>query len=255
MAIGLTAALDTVSVPPRVVLTVSGAGAATTATIVCNEGVVRPVRGAEPVNVSGGVAVAFDYEARRDITLTWTVTASTGTAISNSVIVPSNNQVLLLHPGNPSLSVYINGDPIPSMSTDMQSAVYSPPGRPEAVYFSTGSDSEKGSIRCWTGSFVETQALKTLLRSGYPVRLLAPAAYMDSAPYLGILTTTTDRMSRLAWDQTRWTSATFQVVTRPISALQLFWTYAQLNPLYATYAAMNTAYTGKTYLDVSIGPA
>lgn len=256
MAVSLTATLDTVSVPPRVVLTVAGAGAAVSATIVCNEGTVRPVRGAEPLTLSGGGGVAFDYEVPRDVSLTWTVTTSLPeVASSSAVTVPSNDEVWLLHPGAPGLSVKIKGDPIPSFSSNMQSAVYSPLGRSEGVYFSTGSDSATGTVTAWTETFAETQSFLTLARSGFPVRLLAPAAFMDSAPYLGFLNARENRLSRKAWDQSREVVADFQIVARPISALQLIWVYSLLNSTYATYTALNAAYAGKTYIDLAIGPA
>jgi len=257
MAAVLTATLDTASTPYRVVLTITGATGVTTATIVCNEPAgSRPVRGADPLVISGGGGVAFEFEAPRDVPLTWTATPNTGAPFSSATVtVPSDNKVLLLHPGSPATSVYLNGSPIVDMSYDMQSAVFEPPGRQDAVYWSTGSNSAKGTLVAWTGSFAETAALMNILKSGFPLRLLAPAAFMDSSPYLGVLSAKETRATTQAWDQTRYITAEFQVSARPISSLQLLWTYSQLNPTYATYTALAAAYAGKTYIDVAIGPA
>jgi hypothetical protein len=257
MAAVLTATLDTASTPYRVVLTITGATGVTSASIVCNESTgARPVRGADPVVVSGGGAVAFEYEAPRDVVLTWTATPNSGSPFSSAAVtVPSDNLVLLLHPGAPATSVYINGDPIVDSSYDMQSSVFNPPGRAEAVYWSTGSNSATGTLMAWTATFADTSNLVNLLRSGFPLRLLAPAAFTSSSPYLGITSVKVSRATRNAWDQTRYVTAEYQVSARPISSLQLLWTYTQLNGTYATYAAMTTAYSGKTYIDVSIGPA
>jgi len=253
----LTAVLDLVGASvPRVNLTVNATDVPTavSATVVCNESPARPVRGAEPISLASSIAVARDYETQRDTALTWTVTLNTGqTATSAAITVPSDGKVLLLHPGTPALSAFVNGDPPEEHTYAMQSDIFNPPGRGEAVYWSTGSDAATGSMTLWTDTSVDRDALVSLLRSGYPVKLLTDPAWFPPK-YLGVTGLTVTRISQNAWDQQRRINVSYTLVARPVSALTLDWSYASLKSRYTTFNDLKTAYTGKTYLDVLLGP-
>lgn len=109
--LSITVSVDTANEPPRYALFVSGApGATAQVNRTDADGTIRPVRGGDPATLAGTQWIGYDPEAPYNTTPTFTVVPSDG---SPSVFVTApplvTTQSRLINPGEPGLSMKING--------------------------------------------------------------------------------------------------------------------------------------------------
>lgn len=248
MTATLVATPEPNNVPPRVRLDLTWTGH-TTATISRHDpdGRVRPVRLAEPVTISGGVALVYDYESWFGQSMTYDATDST--TISSSAVTLSVSSVWLRNPGIPSLSVIVEiaGDGSPIRAANR--GVHRPLARQYPIVITDGRRKSKSTtmlLRTWT--LADIDALNACLDNCNVVLLDVPPAnpWGITHQYMAVGDLTEIRqVEEIAENPFRQWQLPYDEVSRPAGGLQSQRTYANLL-VDATYAQMDAAYLSYT---------
>lgn len=237
---------------PRVRLALEWTGATVLyVTRADQDGVVRHVRGADPVTPIAGVATVLDYEASHDFATTYYLTDGVATVVTSSpVTVPSSGEAWLIHPGKPESSVVARVLEWPTWTRPISRGVFQPIGRKDAVVVSTRRSSESGVLSVYTDGAAERSALLDVLSDGYPV--LLKGSDVDNAGTrwvsIGDVTETPVETDVRAW--TVW-SLPLDVVETPAGGAPAAVSYADADGNFASYLVAQT--TLADYAELSGG--
>ncbi len=210
------------------------------------------VRNAEPLLLVTGRQSVADYEAPRDVPATWRITIGALNVLSNTVTPPSGGKLRLVHPGKPSLSVDLGISSQATEDPDLQTSIYEPLDREDAISSSQGFGTETSSLTAVTLSNEDRIALKTILKDGSPLFLAAPPLWIDQ----GYVQFTDAKLARVqaakGEEQARAWTLEFARVGRPSGLGAAEYTYGDVANTYATYSALLAGETN--YFDVLDGP-
>lgn len=126
--------------PPRNQLTVvNGTGATVTVSRAASDGVITPVRGAEPAPLSGGEWIGYDYEAPYGDAVTYSAMDALGNVATVLVGPLGVTQSWLVHPGVPSLSQPLNRITLGDRQNDTGAAQHVILGRTSPITVTDGT--------------------------------------------------------------------------------------------------------------------
>ena len=238
--------------PPRMRIAVTGRGSQSGAlgvVRVASDGATQMVR--QPVTLSSGGGVAYDYEAPLGVPVTYR-TVETSALTSFPVDLPGDKG-WLVHPFYPSLSIPLYGDreqpgadggPIVTESADASttlpssSATINVLGREDPIVQRVGRRRrESGSLALRTQTRAVGESVRSLVDDDSALLLNIPPGLGWSLARAWILAGDVTEMRRPAagaTDLTRLWTLPFQVVQRPAGLAAALWTCADVLAEYAT---------------------
>lgn len=259
MTITVTPTVDTANAPPRVQLSVSASAGETSTTVnrINADGSVVPVRTPDgnPLALSGGTGVLYDYEAPMGAACNYSSVESPGT-VSAQVTVPGA-QVWLIHPGVPSASMPVVLAP-GAFSTRVKPAprgVFAVMGKKNVVVFTDGArKGTQSQVAIYVRSATEKSQLEALLADLSPLLLNVPAnlGYNETTKYISVGDLSEDVVTAQVTEQWMACVLPFDEVDRPIGGTQSQRTYTDVDASKATYALLDAAYP--SYLALLAGP-
>ncbi|HEU5026596.1 MAG TPA: hypothetical protein VFV01_16895 [Spirillospora sp.] len=239
--------------PPRVRLDFTDTSATVTSLTITRQdasGRTYTVRTSDggPLQVSGGVATLWDYEAPYGQTITYT-TDSGGTA-STQLDVPRS---WLIHPGVPSRScplVFGQGS-FGAVTRSIVQGSFTVLGRSTPV-ITTGGARVAGASQfvLMTETIADADALDLLFSDGSPLFLnVPPSLSYDVAPmYIAVGDVAFGRPSSVAMHKDRSITVPYQTVARPGGGTRAAVTWDVVASQYATWADL--AATGLTWAEL-----
>ena len=255
MTITVTPTVEAGNVPPRVRLDVAASAGETLTTVtrINGDGSSTPVRTGDgnPLPISGGVALVYDYEMGYGDAVAYTSVESPGTVSAQVTVAAA--QAWLVHPGVPALSIPVTFRPgtLQEETYTVSQAAYVVMGRPNPVVVNDGIRHGAASILIVTvASPGDLQAVKDLLWDAATLLLNIPldlATEFDTC-YVAIGEVKIGRWTDVVIDGNRDISLPFQVVDRPIGGSQSQRTYVDVLTGYSSYAAVLAAYPSYTAL-------
>lgn len=234
--------------------------AATTITInrLDPDGVLRPVRGAEPATLSGGLWFGDDYESWLGQDATYSATDGTTSVDSTTVSVDVDDVPWLRHPQRPALSMVV--EPLPPLQArthTLPRAVFRPLGREFPVVLTDGTRKAPSSaIAFATFTEEEAEEFRALFGDGAVLLMDVPVAYGlgFTHQYLSFGDLVEARFEpRYGPNPRRTWTAPYDAVDRTEGALQPIRTYADLLQEFSTYEQARVGYTD--YADLLLGGA
>ncbi|NUT08182.1 MAG: hypothetical protein HOV76_32415 [Hamadaea sp.] len=257
MTVTVAPTVELSNVPPRVRLDVSASAGETSTTVVRNDpdNVQRPVRTSDgaPLTLSGGVGLLYDYEVPYSTVVTYT-TLESPTVLGVDVTVDVD-QVWLIHPGVPGLSMPVNVASIGTRTRSVQQGVHWPMGRKTPVVQTDGQrKAPSGQIELRVESLEELADLEALTDDAGTLFLNIPAdfGWGVSACYISVGDIQEDRLVEYAGEPRRYYQLPFQVVDQPVGGTQAQRQYTDVLATFTSYTTMKAAYTN--YLSLLAGP-
>lgn len=259
MTVTVTPTVEASNVPPRIRLNISASAGetATTAERLDPDGTLVPVRtyDGNPLPISGGTALIYDYEAPFGQLVSYSSLESPAT-VSAQVSVDASS-VWLIHPGIPALSMPVDlyADAFTEETWGVRQAIVQPMGRANAW---TASDGQRkaptGSVTVAIESLSDLQALRDLLADVGTLLLNVPASfgYGVDTEYIAVGAATNRRRSDIGADPGRRVVLPYTVVDRPVGGSQAQRTWADIPAAYATWAAVKARYP--TWAALLAGP-
>ena len=257
MTVTITPTVESGNVPPRVRLDIAaGTETATTVLRLDPDGNLVPVRtdDGNPLPISGGTALLYDYEAPFDGPVFYTSVESS-TTFSDPVVVPAS-QVWLIHPGVPSLSlpVRLAQGTFSKRTRTVQQGVFTPIGRARPIVVTDGArKSVQSQLSVLTTSVAEAEAIDDLASDAGVLLLNIPTSlnYNFSTCYVALGDMESGPVIEKVFELWQTFTWPFTVVDRPAGGSQAERTLADLLD-YSTLGALRTAYP--TLLDLLAGP-
>ncbi len=254
----LTASAVPAGSPPRVDLTLNWAGAdEITVQRVDPDGRTRPVRLAEPAELTAGVWTGSDYESWFGETTTYQATSGSATIDAAAAVSLDVDTAWLRHPGQPTLSQQVNvegdGEPVRRVNR----AVHEPLGRKHPIVITDGQrKSKQSTITLRTHTLEEADALLALADDAGVLLLDVPPAWGWGITHqymsLGDLTEArTTGPNRGAWVPVRNWTADYIVVDRIPDTVEADRTWATVIVEAATWTELVAMYD--TWTDVMSG--
>lgn len=258
MSITATPTVEASNVPPRVRLNVSATAGETSTTVVRNnpDGTTSPVRTGDgnPLPISGGVALAYDYEAPFGVGVSYT-TLESPTIVSVQVTVAITD-IWLIHPGVPALSMPVKLRPgsLVQETLSVRQGVFWPMGRSTPVVITDGSRKKtQSTLIVSLETLTDLDALRALLSDAGALLLNIPAGMATGfdTSYIAVGDVTIGRWTDVSIDPFRDVTLPFTVVDRPAGGSTSQRTYTDLLS-FSSYRALNAAYP--TYTALLAGP-
>lgn len=255
----ITPTVDTTSTPPRVVLNLTDADSTETSdTIIRNNpdgttSVVRTSDGA-PLPISGGAALAYDYEAPMGAAVSYFAMNSPGN-VSAQVTVPGE-AVWLIHPGVPDLSMTVSLAPDTWAKRTYTAArgVFSVMGRKNVVVITDGArKGENSQLVLNIRTAGEKAALDALLADTQVLLLNVPATlgYNNATKYISVADVEYDEPTNKVYES--WLIATlpYDETDEPAGGTQAARSYTDVLASETSYQSLYTDY--RSYLDLLAG--
>lgn len=228
--------------PPRVQLTVAGVTTgAGTCTIQRTDlsGQQNNVRGAEPMTLSGGGGVAFDFEIPYNKAATYAVIDSLGAIVAtSSATTLTVSQAWLIHPAVPSLSVPLYGVMFDDADLPTGIVMQPIPGRADSIPIGDGARKKVQSVMTMrTKDAAGTSGMDSILAGTATllVQLVYPGTTVSDWFYLAPLDLKRARTSKLYSDQRRIYTLNYEAVIRPSGTITAQWQWANVIANYATW--------------------
>lgn len=243
--------------PPAVRLDITASGTPTvtevTATRTDVTGKSYPVRTSDgdPLPVSGGVAVLWDYEAPYGTTSTYSVAASGATTVTDTALLDVT-AVWLVHPGVPSRSMAVFVTELGELTRAVDRGLFAVIGRNDPIAVTGGArGTASGMLGLRTKTDAERNALNLLLDDGATLLLnLPPTGWGMDPCYISVGDVSVARTIEYAPHPWREWSLPYQVVYRPAGGSQSLRTWETIAAEYpGTWA--DVAATGLTWADLS----
>lgn len=260
----VAATVEASNEPPRVRLDVTDIGSpnlfAATVTRLDPDGRYVPVRtpsgGPLTLSTSGAnrVGIVYDYEMPYGDPIQYST--SEDTSANSGEVVVLTDDVWLIHPGIPDISVLIELaiNSLDDEDHPVREGKFSPMGRENLIVVTEGTRSGiESEIIVATDTLAQAQAIRTLI-SDAGVLLFNPPASMGlgfERAYIAVSNVTISRPSSIGSDPHRLVRMPFSVVDRPAGGSAAERSYADLFD-YPTYADLAAAYP--TYFDLLAGP-
>lgn len=210
------------------------------------------VRQADPLLLSAGVGVAFDYEAPTGVDVTYVAVLEDGTASPESApCTPvDDGSAWLVHAGLPELSVRLLVSEWPTWSRTVPQGRFEVLGRAAPVVTSGRRQAGQGTLTALTLSAADGDRLRLLLADGTPLLLRGSAVDGAGSRWVAVGDTTEKPHARNVRDLITWTLP-LQVVDAPSGAALAAITYSTTSAYFATYG--DTLIGAPTYTDRSAG--
>lgn len=243
----LAAVAEPANRPPRIRLTVNASQVAGAADAVITRTSTStgtaPVRQANPLPLTGGIALVYDYEAPYGMLVTYSVTvrnAAGGTVASGvaaaTLAVP---RPWLVHPGVPSLSVELpKVKALAERTRKVNQGVHEPLGRAMPIVVTDGRrKAVTSTLTVRTRTLLELDRLTALLDDTSPLLLNVPATlgWGVTAEYVAVGDTTESRDLDVGADPYRLWTFPYMVVAAPVGNVQAQRTYANVVAEATTY--------------------
>lgn len=238
----LTATPFPTAVPPFVELEVVDT-VTTFATITLQrldpDGVWRPVRGAEPAQLSGGTWAGEDFEAPYGAVLNYRAVREDGTLFYSLTGYPSGPSAdlimhvpdpWLIHPGIPLLSQPLKVRLQDKETRPARRGVFSPLSGGLPIVVSSRRVAASSQLEVLTETLNEQEALLALLDDGQALLLNLPAEQGWGLPtcWVSVGDVDTTRDIQYGASPRRVWSLPYSVVNRPVGDLQSVWSFNAL---------------------------
>lgn len=256
-----TATAEPLNVPPRVRLDISAFTGSTVGhvTRIDAAGGVAKVRAGDPVALTSGAAVLYDYEAKFGQAFTYTIYTDAGVGLNG---MTSNSVTLavytpwLLHPGVPNLSQKVTISSMGDQTLDATRGVHTVLGRADPIVITDGvRRSPTFDLTLRTKSDAAEAGLLTLLQDGSPLLLQATYGTMKGTSYNWVSVGAVTRVDMVPFfDNTdvQWTLPC-TVTSAPAGLLQTQRTWGDLLAEYpSTWRQVTSAYA--TWRGALTGP-
>jgi hypothetical protein len=246
-SLSITTSVDMVNEPPRVAIFVTGASG-TTAQITRTDpdGAVRPVRGGDPAPLVGGQAILYDYEMPYGATTTYTVIDAGGPTAFTATAPVATTQSRLIHPGQPSLSIQINGINRGDRTLASGAAEHPVLGSQYPVVITDGQrKAPKYQITIRTKTSTDNAAVKAILAGCVPLLLQVVFPFTASAlwRYITVDDATEADVTRRFGDAMRVWTLNVTETDRPAGGIAAQRTWADVIAEVGTWADLQTRYT------------
>lgn len=261
-SLSITATALSSNTPPAVRIDVNdtrspGQASALTIMRVNPDGTQTVVRTADgnPLALSGGVGLVFDYEMALGAAVAYTALEAPG--ITSPQVTVTSSQVWLVHPGIPSLSVPITlrKGSLAQTTRPVTRGTFWPMGRAYPVIVTDGSrKAPQSQLLVEVDTVTDETSLTDLLADASALLLNVPSSLAlgwDSS-YVSIGDVTVDRLTDIGTDPYRVVTLPFTVVDRPAGGSQSLRTYVDVLAGYGSYAAVQAQY--RSYVDLLAGP-
>lgn len=245
--LSITTSVDLANEPPRVAIFVSGASG-TTAQITRTDpdGGVRPVRGGDPAPLVGGQAILYDYEMPYGATTTYTVIDAGGPTAFTATAAVATTQARLIHPGQPSLSIQIDG--IKRTPRDFASGAAAHPvlGSQYPVVVTDGQrKAAKYQVSIRTQTSTDNANVKAILAGCVPLllQIVFPFTSVTSWQYVNVDNVTETEVTQRFGDHQRVWTLDVSATDRPVGGIAAQRTWADVLGEVGTWADLTTRYT------------
>lgn len=191
MAKTITAVTDTALARVRLDVDWTGPPQASTVTIqrVAANGAVTTVRSANPLQLTAGLGLTYDYEAALDEATYYQATSTDDpgvTLTSNTVTLPSNQVTWLKHPGKAYLSMQVRVTSLSDLVRPVEQGIHNVLGRSTPIATTMSRFAERGELTLHTYDAAERDKLLALLAEAVPLLLQTPGGYAFGSQYVSI---------------------------------------------------------------------
>jgi len=259
MTVTVTPTVEPANDPPRIRLNVAASAGETAATVLRldPDGRQREVRtfDGNPLVISGGVALVYDYEAPLGSAVSYSTVQSPATVSAQVTLREAEDRVWLVHVGVPELSMPIRVASLGNRTRRVTQSVLRPSGSEFPVVQTDGArKAPEGVIEVRTDSLAEMARLEALTWDSGVLLLNVPVAlgWGVSTCYIAVGDIEESRMVEYAAEPGRYFNFPYLVVDRPAGGSQSDRTWADVVADNATWASVTAKYS--SWLDLLAGP-
>jgi len=237
----LVASVDPLALPPRILVQAFNIGGpAGNVTRLDPDGASRPVREGDPVSLSGGGAVIFDYEMpyNQPVRYTITPTAAPSSPTSSISVTLSVTRPWLVHPGVPFLSQPLTVQLLADETMPANVGIHDILQRETPITISDGRrKAPRSTLQVKTMTRPQADALDQLLLDESPLLLQITYPFTTEQVYAWITVLDVNRARRTAMfgDPSRVWVLPYVEVDRPTGAIQSVRTWQDIINQYDTW--------------------
>lgn len=247
--------------PPFISVSITGLTDHIGGTLTCfrlnPDGTSEPVRQADPnVEIDAAEMALIDYEAPLGAAVSYRTLAVADLESDleqlTSPVTLTTAEPWLVHPGTPALSQVLRVKSLATRDRAVAQSVHTPIGRQRPIVFTDGAlKAPQGTLELSTWDLAERDALLTLLQGLTPLLLNIPTGLGWGITSEWVSFSGVSERAISGKSQARLWSLPYLVVDRPVGAVNIARTWADVLNEAATWAELKNLYA--TYLGVLTG--
>lgn len=216
------------------------------------------VRQADPsITIDADEMVVWDFEAPLGVPVTYSTLAvkegEDNLAQTTSPVALDDDRVWLVHPSSPALSQVVRVSSLANRQRTLNRSLVWPVGRSTPIPYTDGSlKAPGGTLECWTETLTERDNLLALIGAASPTLLLnVPVSLGWGVGNEWVSFDGVDEQALVGGSQLRQLTLPYQVVQRPVGAVNVVRTWSDVLAESASWAEVQGQY--ETYLGLLLG--